>query len=97
MSSRFAPSTLHAHEDLNPAHKRKVHGAGNGLGKGSKGDERELPRQGAGGGLVARHSHFVHTMLQSRKEQGELLRESGLAWRKPWGGEVVALHYAQRA
>jgi hypothetical protein len=77
-------------------YKRKVRGAGNGLGKGGKGDEGELPRQGARGGLVTRHAHFTRGMNQARKERGELLREAGRAWRKPWGGDV-ALHYAQRA
>ncbi|KAG1743093.1 hypothetical protein EDB19DRAFT_585672 [Suillus lakei] len=83
-------------EDQNPTNKRKLRGAGNGLGKGGKGDVGELPGQGTRGNVAgARHAH-ARGMLQARIERGELLREAGRAWRGPLGGEV-ALYYAQRA
>jgi hypothetical protein len=87
--------TTHQHEDYNPAYKRKVRGAGNGLGKGGKGDDGELPSQGAGGNHVG-HAFFARRTLQARKERDDLLREASRAWRKPWGGDI-ALHYAQQA
>ncbi|KAG2144544.1 hypothetical protein DEU56DRAFT_790232 [Suillus clintonianus] len=84
-------------EDRNPSNKRKVRGAGNGLGKGGKGDVGELSSQSTGGNTSgARHARFARGVLQARKERGELLREAGRAWRGPLGGEV-ALYYAQRA
>jgi len=90
-------ANTHPLEDHIPAYKRKVRGAGNGLGKGGKGDEGELLRQDTGGGLVgARHSHFTRRMLQGQKERGELLRKAGLAWRGPGGG-AAAMLYAQKA
>lgn len=87
--------TTHQHEDHNPAYKRKVRGAGNGLGKGGKVDHGELPTQGAGGNHVG-HAYFTRRTLQARKERDDLLREASRAWRKPWGGDI-ALHYAQQA
>ncbi|KAG1738903.1 uncharacterized protein EDB91DRAFT_440960 [Suillus paluster] len=82
-------------EDRNPTNKRKLRGAGNGLGKGGKGDVGELPRKGTGGNVTGSR-HASRGMLEARKQRGELLREAGRAWRRPWGGEV-ALYYAQKA
>ena len=62
----------------------KVRGAGNGLGKGGKGDVGEL--------MGTRRDMRRH-VTESWKKQGELLREASKAWRggnaKSRGGEVA--------
>lgn len=87
--------TTHLQEDHNPAYKRKVRGAGNGLGQGGKGDDGELSGLGVGNLVGARHAHPTRGMLQAQNERHELLRKAGRAWQK-WGGEA-ALYYTQRA
>lgn len=92
-----SPRTTQPLENPSPANKRKLRGAGNVLGKGGKGDNGELPKNGTGGNVSgAPHARFARGILQARIQRGELLREAGRAWRGPLGGEV-ALYYAQRA
>lgn len=94
-----SPRTTQPPENPNPMNKRKLRGAGNGVGKGKGGKEDigELPGNGTGGNVSgARYAHFARGILQARAQRGELLREAGRAWRGPLGGEV-ALYYAQRA
>jgi len=68
----------------------KVRGAGNGLGKGGKGDVGEL---------TATRRHMRRHMTESWKKRAELLREASKAWRagnaKSRGGEV-AQYLAER-
>ncbi|KAL4078890.1 hypothetical protein V8B97DRAFT_1914663 [Scleroderma yunnanense] len=69
----------------------KVRGAGNGFGKGGKGDVGEL--------RATRRDMRKH-VEESWKKQGELLREASKAWRngnsKSRGGEI-AQYFAERA
>lgn len=73
-----------------PAYRRKERGAGNGLGKGGKGDVGEV-------GARSDHSSRIHELAVRRRE---MLREAGRAWQKgsakTRGGEV-AFYYAERA
>lgn len=92
-----SPRTTQPLENTSPVNKRKLRSAGNVLGKGGKGDNGELPKNGTGGNVSgAPHARFARGILQARIQRGELLREAGRAWRGPLGGEV-ALYYAQRA
>lgn len=73
-----------------PAYRKKVRGAGNGLGKGGKGDVGELSAR-------SDHSGRIHELAARRRE---MLRQAGRAWQKgsakTRGGEV-AFYYAERA
>ncbi|ESK88940.1 smr domain-containing protein [Moniliophthora roreri MCA 2997] len=73
--------------------RMKVAGNGNGIGKGGKGDVRELIR---GGGEV----NYRQRVAESLRRRNEMLREASKMWqrgnRKTRGGEV-ALYFAERA
>lgn len=73
-----------------PAYRKKVRGAGNGYGKGGKGDVGEL-------GVKQTHSRRIQELAEKRRE---MLRQAGRAWQKgsakTRGGEV-AFYYAERA
>ncbi|EMD39160.1 hypothetical protein CERSUDRAFT_93203 [Gelatoporia subvermispora B] len=92
---RPPPSSPHPLAESIPAyaaaHARRTRGAGNGLGKGGKGDVGELSA------TAARHRRRAQQFLDRRREA---LKEAGRAWQQARGqkhGGDIALYYAERA
>ncbi|OCH96328.1 hypothetical protein OBBRIDRAFT_787411 [Obba rivulosa] len=92
---RSPPPSAHPLAEFIPAyaavHTRRTRGAGNGLGKGGKGDVGELSA------TAARHRRRAQQFLDRRREA---LKEAGRAWqqaRNQKHGGDVALYYAERA
>ncbi|KAH7885770.1 hypothetical protein F5I97DRAFT_1875240 [Phlebopus sp. FC_14] len=90
-SNGVHPLALHipAYNNNRPVGNGKVRGAGNGFGKGGKGDVGELPRP-----------DLKRRMAESLRKRDELLKEASKAWErgnsKTRGGEV-AMYFADRA